>query len=229
MVAVSPFLVSTTFVAPLPQNGLQVPIRMYAETQIGRAITVNNHEYTIVDVLSEKSNMELHERWVVYEATVPHDTRRCALKVRYQIAAKGVSERDLISEEIMARRCFEDECQALQDCQVSVYFPNYYGCAELPGAENPLKDGGHVWVIAMGLAGGTSVVEMPGLGHMRLKGWGFFMQETEQIFFDPGRRLICIVGLSRAGRDGVFPPPPENRITRNHRDVLAFGMGWWRE
>ncbi|RAK82565.1 uncharacterized protein BO72DRAFT_491054 [Aspergillus fijiensis CBS 313.89] len=198
-----------------------------------------------MDVLSEKSNMELHERWVVYEATVPHDTQRYALKVRYQMAAKGVSGRDLISEEIMARRCFEDECQALQDCRESVYFPNYCGCAELPGAENPLKDGGHVWVIAMGLAGGTSVVEMPGLGYlenriirdqvvdaleyMRLKGWGFFMQETEQIFFDPGRRLICIVGLSRAGRDGVFPPPPANRITRNHRDVLAFGLGWWRE
>ncbi|PYH79463.1 hypothetical protein BO82DRAFT_404311 [Aspergillus uvarum CBS 121591] len=105
----------------------------------------------------------------------------------------------------MARRCFEYECEALHECQEILYFPTYYGRAELPGDENPVKAGGHVWMIAMSVAGGTSVVGMPtleylesqiirdqvvdALEHMRLKGCMFFMQETEQIFYDPATVL----------------------------------------
>lgn len=78
---------------------------------------------------------------------------------------------------------------------------------------------------------------------IRLKGFTFDKEETEQIFYDtrtremqvhsheilPAWKILTspryIIGFSRIGRE-LWPPREENRITESSVYVTAFGMGW---
>ncbi|RAL09772.1 uncharacterized protein BO97DRAFT_427194 [Aspergillus homomorphus CBS 101889] len=183
-------------------------------TQIGKVMTVENTNYTLVNVLSETLKQELRERWVVYEATAPGTTQRYALKVRYQTDTAGPDVRDLVTEEVLARISFGAECQALDDCSGSGYTPTFHGSAELPERENPVKPGGHVLAIAMSLAPGINVARMPtlidsdiaiirsqvvnALAYMRRKGLNFIVKK-DNIFYHPISREMYVL-LSPSSR-----------------------------
>ncbi|PWY82030.1 hypothetical protein BO70DRAFT_405070 [Aspergillus heteromorphus CBS 117.55] len=224
-------------------NDYRYPNGMMMIAQVGREMVISNHRYTITKVLSEKPKRELHEYWVVYEATAVGTTQRFALKVRYQLVAPSLSERDLESEGRMAEDCFNEEHRALRECEGSGHTPRYFGHGELPQGANPHYPAGYARVIAMSLVRGTSVVEIEDLRfrdqvraairekltetleYIRLKGWTFFEPETEQIFYDSSTKKICLVGFSRAGKED-YDPKEEEPFTKNSMDVLAFGLGW---
>ncbi|PYI05133.1 hypothetical protein BO78DRAFT_419991 [Aspergillus sclerotiicarbonarius CBS 121057] len=213
---------------------------------VGEVMTINGRNYTITNILSEKHKPEFHELWAVYEATIAETRQRFALKARYQLRAPVTSERDLVAENKMAMDNFNDEHRALRECQESGSTPRFFGHAEFTDGSNPFYRRGYVRVIAMSLARGTSVVEIPTLRdqdhvraairekltetleYVRLRGWTFYQPETEQIFYDSSTRSICLVGFSRAGKE-TLDPSREPPITQTSIDVVAFGLGWRRE
>ncbi|RAL08492.1 uncharacterized protein BO97DRAFT_417652 [Aspergillus homomorphus CBS 101889] len=184
----------------------------YLERQIGQVIKIAGHNYLIHEILSESRKDELHEHWGVYEATCPDSrtnaTRRYALKVRYGMRTRKFRESDLEATDVMARECFELECRALRTFTNSGFTPVFYGSDELSSDLNPLYGEGHVWAIVMSLVDGTSVADICGLNvfekriiqdelikaleYMRLRGWGWYMQETEQIFYDSARQSMYV-------------------------------------
>lgn len=63
------------------------------------------------------------------------------------------------------------------------------------------------------------------LRYTRLKGYVFFGQGTDQVFFDRNSSKTYLIGFSRVLKE-IVPPHARSPITINSIDMQAFGMGW---
>ncbi|KAI9038697.1 uncharacterized protein KD926_010537 [Aspergillus affinis] len=62
------------------------------------------------------------------------------------------------------------------------------------------------------------------LEYIRLRGWIFFEQETEQVYYDEQTKKVYLIGFCRAVRES-FPPERGKVITSDSIDVGGFGLG----
>ncbi|GES66282.1 hypothetical protein BO70DRAFT_405070 [Aspergillus terreus] len=211
---------------------------------IGTAMSIQGRQFTITNILSEQADRHVNEYWIVFEATSLDGPAPVIVKARFELPNAGIAPEWAARVRREAERCFRDEADSLEACLDlgPQAFPTYMAKDLLVQGGNDPLPGGYIRVIVMSKVPGRSVVDQlrsltPAdratirtqlartLEQIRLKGFTFSEEETEQIFYDARNRAMYLTGFSRIGRE-LGPPRDEYRITEDSVNVTAFGMGW---
>ncbi|KAH8432272.1 uncharacterized protein LDX57_009911 [Aspergillus melleus] len=140
-----------------------------------------------------------------------------------------------------AKENFDDECTVLRKCQGSGLTPQFFDSLQVTQDATDLSPTGYARMIVMSNIPGKCVLDiLPSLTpddrslilaklsdlleYIRLRGWIFFEQETEQVYYDEQTKKVYLIGFCRAvGED--FPPEEGQVITPDSIDVGGFGLG----
>ncbi|KAL1961912.1 hypothetical protein VTN77DRAFT_945 [Rasamsonia byssochlamydoides] len=123
-------------------------------------ITIQNENYRLGRLISERVSQELDDRTEVYESLRQRDNRPVILKLRYQRPPHPRADpQDTAAVIRSATNDFQRECHALQACQMP-QVPTYYAHEELvQGNHDPYAEG-YLNALVMSKLTGLSIMEM---------------------------------------------------------------------
>ncbi|KAE8140140.1 hypothetical protein BDV38DRAFT_280604 [Aspergillus pseudotamarii] len=203
---------------------------------MSRSITIQGHEFKLLEIISLKKSEDLYDMSEVHNAERVSDGRPVIVKLRYQLSShprEVPSDVPIIIED--GKRDFRSECRSLQDNQM-LGVPVYLGHQELIQRDEHFRylPEGYMNALAMDKVPGEPVTYLRLTAteadlikkqlarifdKMRRKAYDVGSPNTEHVFFDRETQQTYFIGMSGVGKDDYVGLDP---IVKTSKKVTMF-------